>query len=312
VGAAAHPAPGGAPAPTEVVVSTASIVVFAHHGAAPLRETLRALRETAGYPYEAVVLASDSDEQLAIYLNREYFRRTIAGYVLDHARDEHALCRVDRAFHLAAGEYLVRLDDALSFTPGWLAIVIATLEADPGIGWLSLVEPPPARRPRGRPRKPSETPVAVEHADWRCYAIRRELLVRHERACRGLDGDPCPLQVSLRRLGMRIAHLPGLVAPRQGMMTSGPVVTKVNEDDLLVHGGPTGAMGRLEKPFALGDDVLMTCMACGATELEVLAARVKFCDAHQVAIGHLYEFRCPECNELHYRDVLQFRCPDEG
>jgi hypothetical protein len=71
-------------------------------------------------------------------------------------------------------------------------------------------------------------------------------------------------------------------------------------------------MRRLRQPFELGDDVLLTCMACGATELEVLAARIKFCAAHQVATGYLYEFRCPECHELHYRDALQFRCPDQS
>jgi hypothetical protein len=55
--------------------------------------------------------------------------------------------------------------------------------------------------------------------------------------------------------------------------------------------------------------VLLTCMACGGTELEVLAARVIFCEPHQVAIGLWYELRCPECNELHYKDDLQFGCP---
>jgi hypothetical protein len=290
-------------------VSTASIVVFAHNGAAALRETLYALRETARYPYETVVLASDCDEQLAIYLNREYFRRNIGGYVLDHAAADLAPCRVDRAFHLTGGDYLVRLDDALSFTPGWLGTVVAELDADPGIGWLSLLEPEPERRPRGRPRKPTGRPEPVDHADWRCYATRRALLTRHERGCGDKADGNCLVQQSLRRSGKRIAHLPGLIGPRT--LVGGPAAPAVlGEDDLPPHEGVEGAMRRLRQPFELGDAVLMTCMACGATELEVLAARVKFCTAHQVAVGHLYEFRCPECNELHYRDVLQFACPD--
>jgi hypothetical protein len=295
----------------EVHVSTASIVVFAQHGAASLRETLHALRESAGHAHETVVLASDCDEQLAIYLNREYFRGNIAGYVLDHAAGDHAPCHVDRAFHLTGGDYLVRLDDALIFTQDWVAKVVEELDADPGIGWLSLLEPAPERRPRGRPRKPTGRPVAVDHADWRCYATRRDLLARHERACRGESGACCLVQQALRKSGKRIAHLPGLVEARP--LDSVPAAPAVlAEDDLPVHGGEAGAMRRLRQPFELGDDVLMTCMACGATELEVLAARVKFCASHQVAIGHLYEFRCPECHELHYRDVLQLRCPDQS
>ena len=69
-------------------------------------------------------------------------------------------------------------------------------------------------------------------------------------------------------------------------------------------------MQRLEQAYDLGDDVLLTCMACGGTELEVLAARITFCDAHQVAVGFWYELRCPECNEVHYKDDVQFRCPE--
>lgn len=289
-------------------MSTASIVVFALHGAAPLRETLHALRETAGCPYEVVVLASDCDEQLAIYLSREYFRRNITGYVLDRAADDESHCRVDRAFHLVGGDYLVRLDDALTFTPDWLAKVVAALDADSGIGWLSLLEPAPARRPRGRPRKPTGKPVPLDVAAGRCYVLRRDLLVRHSDALRGgLVGACCPLQPALTRAGMRIAYLAGLVRPR---VVTAAAAAAPTEDDFPPHEGITGSMRRLRQPFELGDDVLMTCMACGATELEVLAARIKFCAPHQVAVGHLYEFRCPECHELHYRDALQFRCPD--
>ena len=294
----------------EVRVSTASIVVFAQHGAAALRETLHALRETAGHPYEVVVLASDCDEQLAIYLNREYFRRNIAGYVLDHTAADLAPCRVDRAFHLTAGDYLVRLDDALSFTPGWLATVVAELDADAGIGWLSLLEPPPERRPRGRPRKPTGRPESVEHADWRCYATRRALLTRHERGCRGDADGSCLVQQSLAPVGQadRPSARPRCRAPRsrasRSRRSSTPKTTCRSTKGRRARCTACG------NSSSSGDAVLMTCMACGCNELEVLAARVKFCAAHHVAIGHLYEFRCPECNELHYRDVLQFRCPD--
>lgn len=290
-------------------MSTVSIVVFAHRGVVPLRATLHALRATAGGAHEVVVLASECDEQVAIYLNREYFRRHISGYVLHDRHGDDAHCRLDRAFHLVSGDYLLRLDDALTFAPGWLDKVVAELDADPDIGWLSLLEPPLERRPRGRPPKPTGRPEIVERAAGRCYVTRRSLFARHEYELMGEQGAACCLyQDHLRRIHKKIARLPGLVEPWSDADTrvDGGAL---GEDDLPVHESATGAMQRLTQSYDLGDDVLLTCMACGASELEVLAARIKFCVAHHVPIGHLYEFRCPECHELHYKDDLQFRCP---
>ena len=83
------------------------------------------------------------------------------------------------------------------------------------------------------------------------------------------------------------------------------------EAELPPHEGATGAMQRLQQAYSLGEDVLLTCLSCGSTELEALAARIRFCERHQVATGFWYELRCPECGELNYKDDYQFRCPDE-
>ncbi len=289
-------------------MSTASIVVVARNGVAPLRATLHALRHATRAAHEVVVLADGCDEQVTIYLAREYLRRHISGYALVRTGVDGTHCRLDRAFHLVEGDYLVRLDDGLRFEPGWLEGVVAALDADPQIGWLSLLEPPPERRPRGRPRKPSGKPEVVARAGARCFATRRLLFARHEYELMGEQAaDGCLFQSYLKRIHKKIAHLAGLVHDA-GVAARG-ALTAVNEDELPPHEGLTGAVQRLKQSYELGDDVLLTCMACGATELEVLAARVKFCRAHQVAVGHLYEFRCPQCHELHYRDDLQFRCP---
>ncbi len=82
-----------------------------------------------------------------------------------------------------------------------------------------------------------------------------------------------------------------------------------HEAELPAHQGATGAMQHLEQAYELGDDVLLTCMACGSNELEVLAARIRFCERHNVAIGYWYELRCPECGEVYYKDDFQFSCP---
>ena len=115
---------------------------------------------------------------------------------------------------------------------------------------------------------------------------------------------------ALRGEGRRLAFLPGLVTPLGLVEVASGHDAWTVEAELPPHEGATGAMQRLEQAYDLGDDVLLTCLSCGGTELEMLAARIRFCERHQVAIGFWYELRCPECGELHYKDDYQFRCPD--
>ena len=143
----------------------------------------------------------------------------------------------------------------------------------------------------------------------RCYVTRRELVARHEAALMGdQSGAACRFQAYLAHSGLSLAYLPCLVKALELPDAPSSFAAVAMEAELPMHEGATGAMQRLRRAYDLGDDVLLTCMACGGTELEVLAARVIFCEAHQVAIGFWYELRCPECNELHYKDDLQFGC----
>jgi hypothetical protein len=154
-------------------------------------------------------------------------------------------------------------------------------------------------------------PIPVEHLDMRCYVTRRELAERHE--CELMGEQPrgaCLFQRFITSAGKKLAYLPGLVTALDLSEVPKAQDACAHEADLPAHDGATGAMQRLEQAYDLGDDVLLTCMACGATELEVLAARVVFCARHQAAIGYWYELRCPECNELHYKDDHQFSCLD--
>jgi hypothetical protein len=81
------------------------------------------------------------------------------------------------------------------------------------------------------------------------------------------------------------------------------------EGGLAAHGGPLGAMQRIQQIYRIGDDVVLTCMSCGSTELEVLSAQVEMCHSHGVPVGFSYTMRCNECREIHYEEDIQFRCP---
>jgi len=291
-------------------VSTAGIVVFTSHGVPALRTALRGIRETVAGAPDLVVFANDAQEQVATYLVREYLRGHISGFELDSGDHHGHHCGLDRGYHLVEGDYLVRVDDTLEFEPGWLDGAIAALEADSTIGCLSLVPPSDYHRGRGRPRTVHVEPIFVEHLDMRCYVTRHELVESHECERMGdQPGDGCRFQEFIRAHRKRLAFLPGLVTALELSEVPRGHDACGHEAELPPHEGATGAMQHLEQAYDLGDDVLLTCMACGATELEVLAARIKFCDPHQVAIGYWYELRCPECNELHYKDDYQFSCP---
>ena len=286
------------------------IVVFTSHGIPALRSALRGIRETVADPWDLAVYANDCSDLLATYLVRQYLRGRIGALQLDSGDSGGPHCGLERVYHLVEGEYLVRVDDTIQFKPGWLERSVAALEADPDIGCLSLVEPPGFHRGRGRPRTVHVEPVVVDHLDMRCYVTRRELVARHECELLGEEEDGgCHFQDYLHAHGKKLAYLPGVVTALALSEVPSAQDACAHEAELPAHEGASAAMQHLEQAFDLGDDVLLTCMACGSNELEVMAARVRFCESHQVAIGFWYELRCPECNELHYKDDYQFSCP---
>jgi hypothetical protein len=282
------------------------IVVFTSHGI----PAQRGIRETVADPWDLAVYANDCSDLMATYLVRQYLRGRIGALQLDSGDSGGLHCGLDRVYHLVEGEHLVRVDDTLEFQPGWLERSIEALEADPDIGCLSLIPPPGYHRGRGRPRTLHVEPLIVEHLDMRCYVTRREFVVRHDCDRLGEDeGNGCGFQQYLLARGKKLAYLPGLVTALALSEVPSAQDACAHEADLPAHEGASGAMQHLEQAYDLGDDVLFTCMACGSNELEVLAARIRFCEPHQVAIGFWYELRCPECNEVYYKDDYQFSCP---
>ena len=291
-------------------MSTAGVVVFITHGLPELRTALRGLRETIPQDAEFAVIAADPHEQDATYLMRQYLRGRLQALEFDRGDRHGGHCGLDQAYRLVRGDYLARVDDTLAFQPGWMESAIAHLEADESLGCLSLVPPSDYQRGRGRPRTVHIEPIEVDHLDMRCFVVARDLVQRHACELMGEQPDGCRFQEFLRDEGRRLAFLPGMVSALDLVEMPQGFDTYVHEAELPPHEGATGAMQRLEQTYDLGDDVLLTCMACGASELEVLAGRIRSCERHHVAIGYWFELRCPQCGELHYTDDYQFRCPD--
>lgn len=291
-------------------MNSVSIALFSSHGVPALRAVLRDLREGGSEAQEIEVFVSDCPEELGLFLGRQYLRGRIRGFHVDPGLADVRHCGLERACQFATGEYLVRLDDTVDLSPDWLERSVAALDADPTIGCLSLVPPAGYHRGRGRPRTVHVEPLPMDELDMSCYVTRRELATQPSCATAG-DGRPgeCGFQRALGRKGLRLAYLPGLVKPLD-LDRVPQVPDTAHEGDLPFHEGASGAIQRLQQAYGLGDDVLLTCLACGAPELEVLAARIVFCDPHWVATGHLYELRCPECKELFYREDPQFRCSE--
>ncbi len=291
-------------------LTSVGIVAFVTHPLPELRTALRGIRDTAPHDAELAVVAIDLADQDATYLLRQYLRGRFQALDFEHSAARRGHCGLDRASRLVRGDFLARVDDTLAFQPGWLERATSVLQADPTLGCLSLVPPAGYQRGRGRPRTVHVEPIEVDHLDMRCFVTSRELLERHECELMGEHSDGCRFQDYLRGAGRRLAFLPGLVSPLGVVDVPTGFIEGSIESELPPHEGGTGAMQRLEQAYELGDDILLTCLSCGGSELEVLAARIRFCERHQVATGFWYELRCPECGELHYKDDYQFRCPE--
>ena len=286
------------------------VVAFVTHPLPELRTALRGIRETAPPDAQLAVVASDLGDQDATYLLRQYLRGRIHALDFERADARGGHCGLDRAYQLVRGDYLARVDDTLEFRPGWLERAVSILQADPSLGCLSLVPPADYHRGRGRPRTVHVEPIEVDHLELRCFVAPRALVERHERELMAVQPGGCGFLDYLRGDGRRLAFLPGLVSPLGVIEGPTGLDSCSVEAELPPHEGGSGAMQRLEQAYALGDDILLTCLSCGGSELEVLAARIRFCERHQAATGFWYELRCPECGELHYKDDFQFRCPE--
>ena len=288
-----------------------SIVLFANNGAVSLQDAMRNLRDTLPGGCQIVVMARECREDVATYLTRQCLKGHIAGFGFDPQGIGRSHCGMDGAFYLTDGQLLVRVQDDLRFSPGWLEKVTETLEQHQDIGCLGLL-PPRQQRRRGRPPKPRSEAEIAESVD---LALLRDPARRLPRA-RAPDAQRA------HRVGLPLPEAPqgdGHAARLSSRTGHGGLDAGGRPDDALaipegglpVHGGPLGAMKRIQQVYRVADDVVLTCMSCGNTELEVLSAQVEFCP-DDVPVGYSYTMRCHECRESTTRRMCSSNAPGKA
>jgi hypothetical protein len=283
-----------------------SVAVVSTHGVGALRATLHRLRETTGHDVEIVVLAAQHAEDVVAYVTRHYLSGDVAAIALEASEREMAHCGIDTAYQMSGGEIVVRVQDDLVFSPGWLGAVVGALQANADIGMLGLVRDDEPRR-RGRPPK-VRPPEEADHVDLRAFAVTQTVLREHMSELKGARCVVgCPFEHRLRRLGYRIAYLPGQLAADR-LPAARPSGAEL-EADLAFHPGEREAMVSLRQSYRLGDEILTPCAVCDEEEFEVLAVQIDFCEAHDVPVGHTYTLRCTGCHALRLEEDQQFRCP---
>jgi hypothetical protein len=287
------------------------VAVFSNRDLASLRRTLHSVWDVAREQHEIIVLTSRLDDDTAGYLVRQYQRGRIASFGLDRPDRRGWHCDLDRAFPVSTGEYVARVGDDIDVRTGWLNQALDVMEAIPTIGCLGLIRGSGRHRP-GRLRSLGSGALQADDVDTRCFVTRRHLFEQHDRKLprRSVEGS-CAYQARLRKLGFEIAYLPGLVM----VVETGPQRPAQTKDkidgDIPVHDPLTLPMRKIRQTYELGEEVLLTCVACGNGALEVLAAEVEFCAGHSVPVGHTYTLHCHRCGKLQFEEDLQLACPGD-
>ena len=182
------------------------------------------------------------------------------------------------------------------FAPGWLDAVVGALQADPDIGMLGLVRRrrPPRPRPAAQGARRARRGRPPRHALLRRHprpgAARARVRAEGRALRRGL---PLPAVPARARLPARL--------PARAMLAAGAPRSRAARTPAPARGRPAFHPGEREahaaaasRATASATTCCTTCIACGATELEVLAAQIDFCEAHEVPSATWYTLRCPE------------------
>ncbi len=126
----------------------ASLCVLSFNRPTYLHQTIASLKENTRYPYELIVVEDGSYvEENADFLWKLYKAKTISSLILNPGKNQGVGSSINKAFHVAHGKYLIKLDSDLEYTPGWLEKTVNIMETFPEIGCLGLFSYhyPPAR-----------------------------------------------------------------------------------------------------------------------------------------------------------------------
>lgn len=104
-----------------------------------LRQTIASLKENTRYPYELIVVDDGSYQDSNVkFLYELHKAKTVSCLILNPGGNQGVGASINKAFHVAHGKYLIKLDSDLEYSPGWLEKVVGIMETFPEIGVLGL------------------------------------------------------------------------------------------------------------------------------------------------------------------------------
>jgi glycosyltransferase involved in cell wall biosynthesis len=116
----------------------ASLCVLAYKRPERLQSCLETLILTADYPYELIINLDGGDYENRILLAK-YLNDGRLSKVIFSGGDNRGVGRsFANCIGVAEGQYIVKIDTDLTFSPHWLSTSVRILEDNPTIGALSL------------------------------------------------------------------------------------------------------------------------------------------------------------------------------
>ncbi len=117
----------------------ASLCILSFNRPTYLRQTIISLKECTRYPYELIVVEDGSYVTgNADFLWELYKAKTISCLILNPGMNQGVGSSVNKAFGVAHGKYLIKLDSDLAYTQDWLGRVVEIMETFPEIGCFGL------------------------------------------------------------------------------------------------------------------------------------------------------------------------------
>jgi len=116
----------------------ASLVVLSYNRREMLQRSLETLFASTHAPYELIILDDSSDQETQDYIYELVRAKKVSTALFNCGQNMGLGIQVNRGFQIARGDFLLKLDADLSYTPGWLSHVMWLLRSHERIGCLGL------------------------------------------------------------------------------------------------------------------------------------------------------------------------------